>query len=322
MKDIIKEFNMIDLLGMMFPGSILVGLACIEFQIKEILEKAFGSDAVSGMLLAIILFGGYAAGMLLHEVADMAEKTLWGIPWFNPKWYWEKKTDSAQEEKKPDSNQPAGETTPAQPAQKNQDKPGQYGGRRGWQIFGAPITYIFVMAVLIAAPMFCPMFFSMFFPKCCIKPYVPYVAEIAIFMVSGIIVGCFCYKKHDASVSKKTEKKSKISLFDGFRTMARNMLVLSFVLGFFSALNGRSRVLHIMRQAKIVILINPLLLKITFFLVLLLFSIRYWHYSSLKERELHDSSKNDPSQESDADAKKQNKLSACQFIQVYVNRKK
>ena len=272
MKDIIKEFNMIDLLGMMFPGSILAGLACIEFHINDILEKVFGSIA-SGMLLAIILFGGYAAGMLLHEIADMVEKTLWETAYFNPQEYVIEKNDSSHLH--------------------------EYGKKRGWMILGAPIGYIVLMALFISLPMLSQMFFSKY-------SWILYAIEIAIIIGNGIKV---CYQKNrwdDSDVSKTEEKSSKISLFDGFRTMARNILILSFIIGFFSSLNGRSRILYIIDKAGISIFINPLVLKAIIFLVLLVFSIRYWHYSYLKERNLRFSPKDAESNESKAREENQN----------------
>ena len=273
---------MIDLLGIMFPGSILAGLACIEFRINDILEKVFGSSIASGMLLAIILFGGYAAGMLLHEIADMVEKMLWEKEYFNPKNYVMEKNNNA--------NQQQGE---------NIANSRKYGKKRGWMILGAPLGYIVLMAILISLPMLS----RMFFPK---YSWILYAIEIAIIIGSGIKL---CYKKpfwDDSDVPKTEEKNSKISLFDGFRTMARNTLILSFILGFFSALNGRSRIHYIIDKARIGIFINPLVLKTIIFLVLLVFSIRYWHYSYLKERNLCFLPKDAESNESAARKESQN----------------
>ncbi len=85
MKDLIKEFSMLDLLGMIFPGSVLMALICAECGAWEMIQGFVGAEMMAGVKPVVILFGGYVLGMLVHDLGDMAERMLWRVPAFNPK---------------------------------------------------------------------------------------------------------------------------------------------------------------------------------------------------------------------------------------------
>ena len=88
MSDYVKDLNIVDFLGIIVPGSILVLLlAGDNADVLLLWTSYFGADAsplVRGFFLAI---AGYLAGMVLHEIGDLAEKGVWCITRFDPKAY-------------------------------------------------------------------------------------------------------------------------------------------------------------------------------------------------------------------------------------------
>ena len=88
MSDYIKDLNIVDILGIVVPGSILVLLlAGDNADLLLLWTSYFGADAsplVRGIFLAI---AGYLAGMILHEIGDLAEKGVWCFTRFDPKAY-------------------------------------------------------------------------------------------------------------------------------------------------------------------------------------------------------------------------------------------
>lgn len=88
MSDYVKDLNIVDFLGIIVPGSILVLLlAGDNADVLLLWTSYFGADAsplVRGIFLAI---AGYLAGMVLHEIGDLAEKGVWCITRFDPKAY-------------------------------------------------------------------------------------------------------------------------------------------------------------------------------------------------------------------------------------------
>lgn len=88
MSDYIKDLNIVDFLGIIVPGSILVLLLSgNNADLLLLWTSYFGADAsplVRGVFLAI---AGYLAGMILHEIGDLAEKGAWCFPCLDPKAY-------------------------------------------------------------------------------------------------------------------------------------------------------------------------------------------------------------------------------------------
>lgn len=73
MSDFIKEFNMIDFMGMIFPGSVMVLLFGAETDLWHKMETLWGATPEMAAKLVFIIVIGYFAGMLLHEVGDILE---------------------------------------------------------------------------------------------------------------------------------------------------------------------------------------------------------------------------------------------------------
>ena len=87
MTDIIKEFNMIDVLGILLPGALLTALFGTEFGLWARISLYFGVTLTTGMVSAILIIAGFAFGCLLHELGDLVEKFLWSSKLLSPKTY-------------------------------------------------------------------------------------------------------------------------------------------------------------------------------------------------------------------------------------------
>ena len=81
MGDFIKELNIIDFLGILFPESAFLLLINYS-QTKQI----FGLEFTAADVI-LTLTGGYLIGSLIHELGDLLEKKIWEHPLFDPKVY-------------------------------------------------------------------------------------------------------------------------------------------------------------------------------------------------------------------------------------------
>lgn len=88
MGDFIKELNIIDFLGIMLPGSLLILLLSMDdTSMTSIYTGYFGESCSEGIKITLLLIGGYLIGMLVHELGDQIEKQLWKIRCVDPKTY-------------------------------------------------------------------------------------------------------------------------------------------------------------------------------------------------------------------------------------------
>ncbi len=87
MSDIIKEFNMIDLLGMLLPGALVTALLGTEFGLWLWMETTMGIQVTAGIVSVILIIVGFTVGTLLHELGDVLEDLLWSANLLNPKVY-------------------------------------------------------------------------------------------------------------------------------------------------------------------------------------------------------------------------------------------
>ena len=87
MNDIIKEFNMISLLGILLPGALLMALFGTEFEVWSRTCDYFGVTMSTGLVSTILIITGFAFGSLLHELGDLVEKCLWSTRLLNPRTY-------------------------------------------------------------------------------------------------------------------------------------------------------------------------------------------------------------------------------------------
>ena len=72
MNDIIKEFNMISLLGILLPGALLVALFGTEFEVWSRTCDYFGVTMSTGLVSTILIIAGFASA-----ACSMSWGTLW-----------------------------------------------------------------------------------------------------------------------------------------------------------------------------------------------------------------------------------------------------
>lgn len=87
MSDYIKDLNIIDFLGIIVPGSVLVLLIAGDHTELLLWSAYFGNDATTVIKGLFLLIAGYLAGMVLHELGDLMEKGAWCVTRFDPKAY-------------------------------------------------------------------------------------------------------------------------------------------------------------------------------------------------------------------------------------------
>ena len=88
MSDYIKELNIVDFLGVIVPGSVLVLLLAGDNASALLLWTSyFGAEATPIVRGIFLLIAGYLAGMVLHEIGDLAEKGVWCVTRLDPKAY-------------------------------------------------------------------------------------------------------------------------------------------------------------------------------------------------------------------------------------------
>lgn len=85
MGDFIKELTIIDFLGMIVPGGLLVLLFNKDYELQKIWSDYYGNDMVASTI--ILLIAGYLIGMLIHELGDILEKQIWKMDGLNPRYY-------------------------------------------------------------------------------------------------------------------------------------------------------------------------------------------------------------------------------------------
>lgn len=87
MTDVIKELNIIDFLGIIVPGCILVLLITGDHTALLLWRDYFGPEATAFIRGLFLLIAGYLAGMVLHEIGDLIEKGMWCLHALDPKAY-------------------------------------------------------------------------------------------------------------------------------------------------------------------------------------------------------------------------------------------
>lgn len=94
MDNFIKELTIIDFLGILVPGSLVLLLFSQDYPIRNIWCGFFGSSSVADTI--IFLVAGYLTGMLIHELGDLLEKVIWACPYLNPRYHAAKNVYFAQ----------------------------------------------------------------------------------------------------------------------------------------------------------------------------------------------------------------------------------
>lgn len=87
MGDFIKELNIIDFLGILLPGSLLILVLSYDYSGAVIWNGYFGSECSEATKSIFLIIAGYVFGSLIHEIGDIMEKILWSFLIFDPKAY-------------------------------------------------------------------------------------------------------------------------------------------------------------------------------------------------------------------------------------------
>lgn len=87
MEQIIKKINMIDILGMLLPGGLMLLLLEMDYHVLKRMGDYFEIRADKLLWIAIFLCASYFLGMLLHELGSMVEKLMWRNPLLSPRVY-------------------------------------------------------------------------------------------------------------------------------------------------------------------------------------------------------------------------------------------
>lgn len=283
MGDIVKEFNMIDLLGLMLPGAFLTIIFGQELGAWATLRDFWGTDNCTGVISVIILVGGYFVGMLLHEMGDLLEKILWLNPLTNPRMYAALATGL---------NDRYNELCNGKNAPK--DNPWKH-----------PILEY---ALLCLGPSFVVFFvFSVFLiiSDCAVRIWnlVFFAAIYILILVLTLLLKnrwnakwntlqAICKndsylmyiaaKKRASDGEMKSIITSKLDLFEGFRTMVRNIFVALCILVlyakyFLGTQNHDSVIISAVRTIT-----NSSFWLHVLFLTSAILLLRYWHFSYLK----------------------------------------
>lgn len=86
MNDFIKELNITEFLGIGVPGCLLVVLILGDQTEMLLVHSLLGTDnsLVYSVFIAVL---GFVVGMLIQEIGDLIEKGLWLLTWLDPKTY-------------------------------------------------------------------------------------------------------------------------------------------------------------------------------------------------------------------------------------------
>lgn len=87
MKDFIKDFTAIDILGIMPAGVILILLLSPDIAFSSWLDDYFSTPVSEAILIVFLITAGYILGLLIHDVGDIIESFLFGVWYFSPLYY-------------------------------------------------------------------------------------------------------------------------------------------------------------------------------------------------------------------------------------------
>lgn len=286
MGDIVKEFNMIDFLGMLLPGSLLMLLFGEEFGLWYMLKDFFGDENCIGTITVVVIIGGYAIGMLLHEIGDLLEKILWINPLVNPRSYAAISTRLYVQYENYENR--------GKEIERFYDKKNRVIARLS-AILG---TSFIIWLMCLTFPKYKLVLISLGIVAIVLSITAPYIIRFLITLL-GIEMAESAYKNtpeyilqaickddtflmYTAANNKATKSdiksniSRKLNLFDGFRTMARNIFVAFCILQIYS--NHSNGII----SSLIDNIHNSQTYLHLLYLILLVLLLRYWHFSYLK----------------------------------------
>lgn len=279
MGDFIKELTIIDFLGMMVPGSLLLLLLNEDLGIRNIWSGYFGQNAAADTI--ILLVTGYLVGMVLHEIGDLLEKAIWATNMFNPRYHAARKV--------------FGDTESSYQLLKNSnfsnftDEKGGDGDSSEW---GKAIGSCLILTLFLFTIAFLPL--SLRFGSC---------NGILIFLLvfGGLLFGSYFFqKKPQNKGNEQNENNERINsildqnaaiqtliygkgtapkrqIFDGFYCVMRNLLLVLGIVNIYARAFQTSALSSMINS----LYENPEHL-ILYYLVILFMAVRCVHYAYLK----------------------------------------
>ena len=274
MGDFIKELNVIDFLGILLPGAFLMLLLSCEFDVWVLLGSYWGDadDPSTAIRVTLLLVGGYIIGALLHEAGDMLEKMLWKHHAFDPHVY---------------AARSAGIGTPGT-ITNSRFSVLCGGGSRSLRIFWAFIPLLLVWYglfaqwagfLMIAEAWGCACVLLVCAEESLTGKYFPNLAWLDQIRISDAVF-LACPNQEDYKIRKRM-------LFDGFRSMARNLFIAICVLQAYAKCSGEGALSGLLSTIQ-----GNQLYAFAFFLVQALLLFRYWHFSYLKYKYCYEDYKN------------------------------
>ena len=270
MGDFIKELNIIDFLGIAIPGAFLVLMLSGETPAHFFLSSYLGEEYSEATKVIVLLILGYIVGGLIHEAGDLAEKLLWSCSLTDPKTYaiWKVGPEQLKHTLNLD-----GYSAPS------------FSIRNVIKLFVGMLCFslYFIFSIDIGANCSDPS---------TILAIEPGILILIVFIVSLIMTWGYGYfsrvdtreaveliRARNAFIqttAAKQEKYSKCVLFDGFRVVMRNLMIAIAVINF------SSHFVELPVRADVIKLVENSVLKKSIIVLIIVMSLRYFHYSYLK----------------------------------------
>ena len=288
MSDLLKEFKMTDLLGMMMPGTMVVLLFGWESGLWDYMSGRTVFPKGDGFLTVVVLVVGYALGMLIHELADILEKLLWRISAVDPR----TQAVAASGYISQNNNNP-------QRQQSNQqgDLKDMLCTLFAFVLLGTAITIALgiqenivqcVSVGIAAGVVVCFLFWYVMdqrLTNLC-KQYDGNLNQIKALVLLVRRNNEVLTYQHQARVYGSEEYERMVlrkhDLFDGFRTMARNTFLTILLLCDYGAMtDGALAALYIKGRN------NPKALGLVI-VVMILLAVRFYHYTYLRYKYIYE----------------------------------
>ncbi len=283
MTDIIKEFNMIDLLGMLLPGALVTALLGTEFGFWLWLEASLGIEVTAGIVSVILIIAGFIVGTLLHELGDVLEDLLWSAPLLNPKVYAAIASGYADYFVELDPEKKKHLRPLGNPRRKSVTLRGAGAvvlavWAAGVTIWGNSSAALGVALAMAGAVYFCG---DQIFDKLvCTRMRLGQLSEQRTCLRQ--LAACDRFLSYDSAAEGADDQKHleavmrKRDLFEGFKAMARNLLLVFLGLALYGVWSE-----GLIRSIRSFALDGPIRMGMSV-LVLVLLAVRYYHYSYLK----------------------------------------
>lgn len=289
---------MIDILGMLLPGGLMLLLLEMDFDPLSRMGKHLGLEAGNLMWTAIFLCASYFLGMLLHELGSVIEKLMWRNPLLNPRVYaaistgllynYGDKVEAVQKTVGLKTGESILQENDDQENSGNKNKGKKIKGNKGryiwrivssfsallviWFAFGEPVWW-YRAGILLA--LFCScvalhwQYTKILWKTANVKMYRERMHQIV---------------KDERIIQKESitseENSRKYGLFCGYYSLMRSVLVLMAILQIYVIIQARSGGSHLVTFYEMVkrFPAYPYLR----YVVVVALMLRYWHYACAK----------------------------------------